>query len=167
MRSIFLYDLSAFGSSLDGARFLTCAFSYNISTRYEACAINCLFVPSEDAWTIVSFLKVRSFLKTFLNLKNTCKIESLLIKEIVSICGGNSSGVDRLWAQVKVSNSCGLETCASVSNNQSAVFSNFSNFKKFRKKAHLFNLIPTIGRRIVALNALVVLRSFYRLPLWK
>jgi len=48
--------------------------------------------------TIVSFLKVRSFLKTVLNLKNTCKIESLLIKEIVSICGGNPSGVDRLWA---------------------------------------------------------------------
>ena len=43
-----LYVL-VYGYPLDGARFLTCAFSYNISTRYEACAINCLFVPSKDA----------------------------------------------------------------------------------------------------------------------
>ena len=31
-------------------------------------------------------------------LKLVIEIESLLIKEIVSICGGNPSGVDRLWA---------------------------------------------------------------------
>ncbi len=31
-------------------------------------------------------------------LKLAIEIESLLIKEIVSICGGDSSGVDRLWA---------------------------------------------------------------------
>ncbi len=52
-------------------------------------------------------------------LKLVIEIESLLIKEIVSICGGKPSGVNRLGApRVKVLNSCGLETLAIVGNNQ-------------------------------------------------